>query len=148
MPDKSMPLFDVLLVEDEAADAHLMKMSFKENQLPCNLHHVWDGVEAIAFLRQQGADYADVPRPDLILLDLNMPRMNGREFLANIKSEPNFSTIPTIVFTTSDIERDVVASYQLGANSYITKPVNVEQLITVVRQIEAYWFNVVRLPNK
>jgi CheY-like chemotaxis protein len=148
MPDKSMPLFDVLLVEDEAADAHLMKMSFKENQLPCNLHHVWDGVEAIAFLRQQGADYADVPRPDLILLDLNMPRMNGREFLAKIKSEPNFSSIPTIVFTTSDIERDVVASYQLGANSYITKPVNVEQLITVVRQIEAYWFNVVRLPNK
>ncbi|OQW79649.1 MAG: response regulator [Proteobacteria bacterium ST_bin11] len=143
-----MPLFDVLLVEDEAADAHLMKMSFKENQLPCNLHHVWDGVEAIAFLRQQGADYADVPRPDLILLDLNMPRMNGREFLAKIKSEPNFSSIPTIVFTTSDIERDVVASYQLGANSYITKPVNVEQLITVVRQIEAYWFNVVRLPNK
>jgi len=125
MTDKSTPLFDVLLVEDEPADAHLVKMSFKENRVRCNLHHVWDGVEALAFLRRQGADYADVPRPDLILLDLNMPRMNGREFLAKIKSEPDFSSIPAIVLTTSDIERDVVATYQLGANSYITKPVDV-----------------------
>lgn len=148
MTDKSTPLFDVLLVEDEPADAHLVKMSFKENRVRCNLHHVWDGVEALAFLRRQGADYADAPRPDLILLDLNMPRMNGREFLAKIKSEPDFSSIPAIVLTTSDIERDVVATYQLGANGYITKPVDVEQLITVVRQIEGYWFNVVRLPSK
>ncbi|MDT4290893.1 response regulator [Methylomonas sp. MO1] len=148
MTDKSTPLFDVLLVEDEPADAHLVKMSFKENRVRCNLHHVWDGVEALAFLRRQGADYADVPRPDLILLDLNMPRMNGREFLAKIKSEPDFSSIPAIVLTTSDIERDVVATYQLGANSYITKPVDVEQFIAAVRQIEGYWFNVVRLPSK
>ncbi|MDX8128850.1 response regulator [Methylomonas sp. BW4-1] len=148
MTDKSTPLFDVLLVEDEPADAHLVKMSFKENRVRCNLHHVWDGVEALAFLRRQGADYTDVPRPDLILLDLNMPRMNGREFLAKIKSEPDFSSIPAIVLTTSDIERDVVATYQLGASSYITKPVDVEQFIAAVRQIEGYWFNVVRLPSK
>ncbi|MCQ8118678.1 response regulator [Methylomonas rosea] len=148
MTDKSTPLFDVLLVEDEPADAHLIKMSFKENRVRCNLHHVWDGVEALAFLRRQGADYADAPRPDLILLDLNMPRMNGREFLAKIKSEPDFASIPAIVLTTSDIERDVVATYQLGANGYITKPVDVEQFIAVVRQIEGYWFNVVRLPSK
>ncbi|WP_020485418.1 response regulator [Methylomonas sp. MK1] len=148
MTDKATPLFDVLLVEDEPADAHLVKMSFKENRVRCNLHHVWDGVEALAFLRRQGADYVDVPRPDLILLDLNMPRMNGREFLAKIKSEPDFSSIPAIVLTTSDIERDVVATYQLGANSYITKPVDVEQFIAAVRQIEGYWFNVVRLPSK
>ncbi|CAD6876833.1 response regulator [Methylomonas fluvii] len=148
MTDKSTPLFDVLLVEDEPADAHLVKMSFKENRVRCNLHHVWDGVEALAFLRRQGADYADVPRPDLILLDLNMPRMNGRELLAKIKSEPDFSSIPAIVLTTSDIERDVVATYQLGASSYITKPVDVEQFIAAVRQIEGYWFNVVRLPSK
>ncbi|OAI09492.1 response regulator [Methylomonas methanica] len=148
MTDKSTPLFDVLLVEDEPADAHLIKMSFKENRVRCNLHHVWDGVEALAFLRQQGADYADAPRPDLILLDLNMPRMNGREFLAKIKSEPDLASIPAIVLTTSDIERDVVATYQLGANGYITKPVDVEQFIAVVRQIEGYWFNVVRLPSK
>ncbi|AMK75339.1 MULTISPECIES: response regulator [Methylomonas] len=148
MTDKSTPLFDVLLVEDEPADAHLVKMSFKENRLRCNLHHVCDGVEAMAFLRRQGADYADVPRPDLILLDLNMPRMNGREFLIKIKSEPDFSSIPVIVLTTSDIERDVVATYQLGASSYITKPVDIEQFITVVRHIEGYWFNVVRLPSK
>jgi CheY-like chemotaxis protein len=148
MTNKSTPLFDVLLVEDEPADAHLVKMSFKENRVRCNLHHVWDGVEALAFLRRQGADYADVPRPDLILLDLNMPRMNGRELLAKIKSEPDFSSIPAIVLTTSDIERDVVATYQLGANSYITKPVDVEQFIAAVRQIEGYWFNVVRLPIK
>ncbi|OAI07929.1 response regulator [Methylomonas methanica] len=148
MTDKSTPLFDVLLVEDEPADAHLIKMSFKENRVRCNLHHVWDGVEAMAFLRRQGADYADAPRPDLILLDLNMPRMNGREFLAKIKSEPDFASIPAIVLTTSDIERDVVATYQLGANGYITKPVDVEQFIAVVRQIEGYWFNVVRLPSK
>ncbi|WP_415880344.1 response regulator [Methylomonas sp. TEB] len=148
MTDKSTPLFDVLLVEDEPADAHLVKMSFKENRVRCNLHHVWDGVEALAFLRRQGAGYTDVPRPDLILLDLNMPRMNGREFLAKIKSEPDFSSIPAIVLTTSDIERDVVATYQLGASSYITKPVDVEQFIAAVRQIEGYWFNVVRLPSK
>jgi CheY-like chemotaxis protein len=148
MTDKSTPLFDVLLVEDEPADAHLIKMSFKENRVRCNLHHVWDGVEALAFLRRQGPDYTDVPRPDLILLDLNMPRMNGREFLTKIKSEPDFSNIPTIVLTTSDIERDVLATYQLGASSYITKPVDVEQFIEVVRQIEGYWFNVVRLPSK
>jgi CheY-like chemotaxis protein len=142
-----VPLFEVLLIEDEPADAHLLKMSFKENRLQCTLHHVCDGAEAMAFLRHQGDRYAAVPRPDLILLDLNMPRMNGREFLAKIKSEPDLASIPVIILTTSDIERDVVVSYRLGASSYITKPVDVEQFIEVVRQIGAYWFKVVRLPG-
>ncbi|WKJ91530.1 response regulator [Methylomonas montana] len=148
MKNNLQPLFDVLLVEDEPADAHLIKMSFKENQVPCKLHHVYDGIEAMAFLQRQGDVYADAPRPDLILLDLNMPRMNGREFLAKIKTESTLTNIPVIVLTTSDIERDVASTYSLGANSYITKPMDVEQFIEVVRQIEGYWFNVVRLPAK
>lgn len=148
MNNNPQPLFDVLLVEDEPADAHLIKMSFKENQVPCTLHHVYDGIEAMAFLQRQGEAYSNAPRPDLILLDLNMPRMNGREFLAKIKSESTLNNIPVIVLTTSDVERDVVSTYHLGASSYITKPMDIEQFIEVVRQIESYWFNVVRLPAK
>ena len=148
MTHKLQPVFDVLLVDDEPADAHLIKMSFKENQVPCNLHHVYDGVEAMAFLQRQGDANQNVPRPDLILLDLNMPRMNGREFLAQIKTSADLSSIPVIVLTTSDIERDVVSSYRLGANSYITKPVDIEHFIEIVRQINGYWFSAVRLPAK
>lgn len=148
MSDKIKPLYDVLVVEDEPADAHLVSMSFKENRLHCKLHHVCDGVEALGFLRREGYAFAHAPRPDIILLDLNMPRMNGREFLAAIKSEANFSNIPVIVLTTSDMEQDVVSSYRLGANSFITKPIDVEQFIEVIRQLEGYWFDIVRLPSK
>ncbi len=144
----NIPPFDILLVEDEPSDAHLVKMAIRENKIWCRLHHVIDGVEALAFLRHQGDQNADSPRPDLILLDLNMPRMNGREFLAAIKADDALATIPVVVLTTSDVERDVIASYKLGAASYITKPVDMEQFIDAIRQLDRYWFTLTRLPKK
>lgn len=143
-----MPPFDILLVEDEPSDAHLVKMAIRENKIWCRLHHVIDGVEALAFLRYQGDQNADSSRPDLILLDLNMPRMNGYEFLAAIKADDVLATIPVVVLTTSDVERDVIASYKMGAASYITKPVDMEQFIDAIRQIDSYWFSLNRLPKK
>lgn len=140
--------FDVLLVEDEPADANLVRSALKENKVFCNLHHVADGVEALAFLRREGETHRTAPRPDLILLDLNMPRMNGREFLATAKADEALAAIPVVVLTTSDAERDVLASYKLGAASFITKPVDMEQFIAVIRQIDSYWFTLTRLPRK
>ncbi|WP_020157270.1 MULTISPECIES: response regulator [Methylobacter] len=140
--------FDILLVEDEPADANLVRAALKENQVFCNLHHVTDGVEALAFLRGEGEINRAAPRPDLILLDLNMPRMNGREFLSVAKSDDGLAAIPVVVLTTSDAERDVLASYQLGAASYITKPVDMEQFMAAIRQLDNYWFTLTRLPRK
>jgi CheY-like chemotaxis protein len=144
--ENSQP-FDILLVEDEPADAHLVRSALKENKVLCNLHHVLDGVEALAFLRRE-APYADAPQPDLILLDLNMPRMNGREFLAAAKADEALKMIPVVVLTTSDVERDVVASYKLGAAGYITKPVDMDQFIDAIRQLDGYWFVLARLPKR
>ena len=140
--------FDILLVEDEPADAHLVRAALKENKVFCNLHHVLDGVEALAFLRRQGENYRDAPLPDMILLDLNMPRMNGREFLAAVKADAALQAIPVVVLTTSDVERDVVVSYKLGAAGYITKPVDMAQFIDAIRQLGNYWFTLTRLPRK
>jgi CheY-like chemotaxis protein len=140
--------FDILLVEDEPADANLVRSALKTNKVFCTLHHEMDGVDALAFLRRHGERNKDAPQPDLILLDLNMPRMNGREFLAEIKKDPVLSMIPVVVLTTSDVERDVVASYKLGAAGYITKPVNMEQFIDAIRQLDNYWFVLARLPKK
>jgi len=134
-------------VEDEPADANLVRSALRQNKVLCNMHHVQDGVEALAFLHRQG-QYQDAPYPDLILLDLNMPRMNGREFLAAVKADEELKTIPVVVLTTSDVERDVVASYKLGAAGYITKPVDMEQFIDAIRQLDNYWFVVARLPKK
>ncbi|MDD2914526.1 MAG: response regulator [Gallionella sp.] len=139
--------FDILLVEDEPADANLVRSALKESKVLCNLHLVQDGVDALSFLRRLG-QYLDAPQPDLILLDLNMPRMNGREFLAEVKQDPLLSGIPVVVLTTSDVERDVVMSYKLGAAGYITKPVDMEQFIDAIRQLDNYWFVVARLPRK
>lgn len=139
--------FVVLLVEDEPADAHLVRLALRENRLLVDLHVACDGVEALRFLRGQ-EPYAGSPRPDLILLDLNMPRMDGREFLAAIKDDPAFSDIPVVVLTTSDVERDVVSSYQLCAASYITKPVDMEQFSAAIRGLGDYWFALVRLPAR
>lgn len=136
---------NILLVEDEPADAHLFRAAFQEGQVRGNLHHALDGVEAMAFL-DDGSENGSRPKPDLILLDLNMPRMNGREFLASIKSAQAFSSIPVVVLTSSDAERDVVASYHLGAAGYITKPVDMDQFIDTLRGLERYWFGLVRLP--
>ncbi|WP_404355763.1 response regulator [Methylotuvimicrobium sp. KM1] len=145
--ENSQP-FDILLVEDEPADAHLVKSALKENKVYCQLHHVLDGRDALDFLRREGDVYKNAPQPDLILLDLNMPRMNGREFLSVIKTDEHFSAIPVVVLTTSDVERDVVASYKLGAASYITKPVDMAQFIDAIRQLDNYWFTLTRLPKK
>lgn len=140
--------FDILLVEDEPADAHLVRSALKESKVFCNLHHVVDGIEALAFLRCEGERYRTAPRPDMILLDLNMPRMNGREFLAQIKLDEAFKAIPVVVLTTSDVERDIVASYHLGAAGYITKPVDMDQFVDAIRQLGNYWFVLTRLPKK
>ena len=140
--------FDILLVEDEQSDANLVRSALKENKVYCNLHHVVDGVEALEFLRGKEPRFSDVPRPDLILLDLNMPRMNGREFLDVVKADEDLRTIPVVVLTTSDVERDVVASYKLGAAGYITKPVDMDQFIEAIRQLDNYWFVLARLPKK
>jgi CheY-like chemotaxis protein len=147
MYDISNP-FDILLVEDEPADANLVKLALKESRIFCHLHHVYDGVEALAFLRHEGLENTDAPKPDLILLDMNMPRMNGREFLAAIKQDENLNAIPVVMLTTSDVERDVMISYQLGAAGYITKPVDIDQFIDAIRQLDNYWFTLVRLPKK
>lgn len=137
---------DILLLEDELADAYLVKMGLKEGRFLVNLHHVFDGQEGLDFLQQVGK-YVHAPRPDLIFLDLNMPRMNGYEFLTAIKANPLFDDIPIIVLTTSDVENDVVRSYQLGAASYISKPVDISQFMTAIHQLENYWFSLVRLPK-
>jgi CheY-like chemotaxis protein len=146
MVTEHLNVVDILLLEDEPADAYLVKMALKENKILANLHHVVDGCEGLDFLQKVGK-YANVPRPDLILLDLNMPRMNGGEFLTAIKSNPMFSDIPVIVLTTSDVESDVVRSYKLGATSFITKPIDMPQFMAAIHQLSSYWFTLVRLPK-
>jgi len=139
--------FIVLLVEDEPADAHLVRVALRENRLLADLFVACDGVEALQFLRRKER-FHQAPRPDLILLDLNMPRMDGREFLSVVKDDPALQEIPVVVLTTSDVERDVVASYQLCAASYITKPVDMEQFTSAIRSLGDYWFALVRLPER
>jgi CheY-like chemotaxis protein len=136
----------VLLVEDEPADAHLVRLAFEESKVLVDLHHVGDGVEAFAFLRHEGA-YANVPTPELILLDLNMPRMDGREFLDRIKRDATLHNLPVVVLTTSDAERDMLHSYDHFAAGFIVKPVDVDDFIKVVCGIGDYWVKVVRLPG-
>jgi CheY-like chemotaxis protein len=139
--------FVILLVEDEPADAYLIKVALRETRAPIELHWVNDGIEAFEFLRREGDGFRAAPHPNLILLDLNMPRMDGREFLTAIKQEPQFRDIPVIMLTTSDVERDVLASYQLGAAGYVVKPVGLAELAAAVKGLEHYWFGVVRLPG-
>jgi CheY-like chemotaxis protein len=138
--------FDILLLEDEPADAHLVRVSLREAKVLCNLHHVNDGREGLDFL-QRRPPFEAVPRPDLILLDLNMPRMNGHEFLAAIKADPALQHIPVVVLTTSEVERDVQSSYHNGAAGYITKPVDMDQFIDAIVQLSGYWFTLTRLPH-
>ncbi len=137
---------EILLVEDNPGDVRLTIEGLNEGKVRNNLHVARDGVEALAFLRRQ-AQFADAVRPDLILLDLNLPRKDGREVLADIKSDADLKTIPVVVLTTSRAEQDVLHSYQLQANCYITKPVDLEQFITVVKSIEDFWLTVVTLPQ-
>lgn len=136
---------ELLLVEDNAADVRLTEEALKEGRVRNNLHVVRDGVEALEFLRREGK-YRDAPRPDLILLDLNLPRKDGREVLSEIKQDPDLRLIPVVVLTTSSTEADIMRSYKLHANCYITKPVDLEQFFKVVRSIDDFWLTVVRLP--
>jgi two-component system, chemotaxis family, response regulator Rcp1 len=135
----------VLLVEDNLGDVRLTRETFKDANDSIQLHVVSDGVEAMAFLRHEGA-YLGSPRPDLILLDLNLPRMDGREVLLQIKEDKALKTIPTVILTTSEAEVDIVTSYQLQANSYLTKPVQLEAFESLVRSINDFWLVKARLP--
>ena len=137
---------EILLVEDNPGDVRLTIEGLNEGKVRNNLHVAKDGVEALAFLRRQG-QHTDAVRPDLILLDLNLPRKDGREVLSEIKADDSLKTIPVVVLTTSRAEQDVLHSYQLQANCYITKPVDLEQFITVVKSIEDFWLTIVTLPT-
>lgn len=138
---------EVLLVEDDPGDVLMTREAFADYKVKNQLHVVNDGVEAMDFLRGRGT-HADAPRPDLVLLDLNLPRMDGREVLQEIKSDPELSSIPVVVLTTSEAEEDVLKSYTLHANAYVTKPVDFERFIHVVRQIDDFFVTVVRLPAR
>jgi len=135
---------EILLVEDNPGDVRLTKEALKDARVANNLHITIDGVEALAFLRKQGK-HAAVPRPDLILLDLNLPKKNGREVLEEIKQDSALQHIPVVILTTSQAEQDVLESYRLRANAYVTKPVDLEQFLRVVGSIEEFWLEVVKL---
>jgi chemotaxis family two-component system response regulator Rcp1 len=143
---KASPPVEILLVEDNPGDVRLTKEALKEGKVYSNLHWAKDGVEALEFLRHQGR-FADVPRPDIILLDLNLPKKDGREVLSEIKSDENLKRIPVVILTTSKAEEDVLRSYQLHANCYVTKPVDLEKFIVVVQSIDMFWLTVVTLPG-
>jgi two-component system, chemotaxis family, response regulator Rcp1 len=136
---------EILLVEDNPGDVRLTQEALKEGKVRNRLHVVGDGVEALAFLRRQG-EYANAPRPDLILLDLNLPRKDGREVLAEIKADEHLARIPVVVLTSSGAEQDILRTYDLNANCYVTKPIDLKQFIEVVKQIEEFWLTVVKLP--
>ena len=138
---------NLLLVEDNPADIRLTQEALKEGQVPVNLSVVTDGVEAVDFLRRAGI-YKDAPRPDLILLDLNLPRKNGREVLSEIKNDPDLKRIPVLVMTTSKAQQDVARAYSLNANCYITKPMDLDEFMEVVRSIEDFWLEKASLPEK
>ena len=135
-----------LLVEDNPGDVRLTQEALKSHKVQNNLHVVTDGEEAMAFLRKQGK-YKDAPRPDIILLDLNLPKKDGREVLAEIKSDQNLKTIPVVIISSSEAEQDIIKSYDLNANCYVTKPVNFDQFIKAVQSINEFWLTIVKLPG-
>ena len=143
--ERAGKLIDILLVEDSPGDARLAQEALRDGKLGNRIFHVEDGEEAMAFLRKEGA-HADAPHPDLILLDLNLPRKDGREVLAEIKGDEDLRRIPVVILTISKEERDVMKTYDLHANCYITKPIDLEQFMTVVKSIEDFWLHVVKLP--
>lgn len=138
---------EVLLVEDDPGDELMTREAFEDNKIQNTLHVVRDGQEALDFLFRRGA-YPDAPRPDLILLDLNLPRYDGRQVLERIKSDDDLALIPVVVLTTSSAEEDILRSYKLHANAYVTKPVDLDQFIAAVRQIDDFFVSVVRLPRR
>ena len=136
---------EILLVEDNPGDVRLTREALREGKVRNNLHVTPDGVEALAFLRRTGS-YGGAVRPDLILLDLNLPRKDGREVLEEIKADPSLRHIPVVVLTSSQAEQDIIRAYDLHANCYVTKPVDLDQFIHVVKSIEDFWFTIVKLP--
>lgn len=136
---------EILLVEDNPGDVRLAEEALKEGKVSNNLSMVGDGTEALVFLRREGR-YADAPRPDLILLDLNLPKMDGRQVLAEIKQDPHLKRIPVVILTSSAAEEDILKAYDLHANCFISKPVDLEQFIKVVKSIENFWITIVELP--
>ncbi len=140
-----MPI-NILLVEDSPGDARLAREALQDSKITNEIYHVGDGVEAMAFLRKEG-EYKDEVRPDLILLDLNLPRKDGREVLAEIKADDALRRIPVVVLTISDDEADIFKTYDLHANCFITKPIDLSQFLKVVKAIESFWLSIVKLPN-
>lgn len=147
MDELSGKIVDILLVEDNPGDVRLAQEALKESKVRNKLYIVEDGVEAMAFLHQQGK-YVGSPHPDLILLDLNLPRKSGREVLAEIKTEENLKHIPVVIMTVSRAEEDVMKCYRHHANCYITKPLDFNQFMEVTKSIDDFWLNIVRLPPK
>ncbi|MEU9063734.1 response regulator [Streptomyces sp. NPDC048430] len=146
MNDADKPI-EVLLVEDDPGDELMTREAFEDNKIRNTLHVVRDGQEALDFLYRQG-EHSDAPRPDLVLLDLNLPKYDGRQVLEQIKTDPELALIPVVVLTTSSAEEDILRSYKLHANAYVTKPVDLEQFIGAVRQIDDFFVSVVRLPRR
>jgi chemotaxis family two-component system response regulator Rcp1 len=143
---KSLPrLIEILLVEDSPADILLTREAFQHNKIVNALHVTEDGIQAMDFLHKRGA-YAAAPRPDLILLDLNLPRKNGREVLAEIKADPDLRSIPIVVLTTSSADEDILRAYNLNANCYVVKPVGFDNFMQAIQSIRHFWFSVVTLP--
>jgi len=140
-------IYEILLVEDNPGDIRLTQEAMKESKFNNNLSIATDGVEAMKFLHKKG-EFENAPMPDLVLLDLNLPKMDGREVLEQMKNDDELKKIPVVILTTSNAEKDIAKSYELHANCYINKPVDLEQFFEVVRTIENYWFNIVKLPNK
>jgi len=146
MNSRNTKPIEILLVEDNPGDVRLTRESLGEAKVRNHMEVACDGLEALACLRREG-NYANAPRPDLILLDLNLPRMNGFEVLDVIKEDPDLRCIPVVVLTTSQAEQDIIRSYNLYANAYVNKPVDLEQFIRVIKSIEGFWLEIVKLPN-
>lgn len=138
---------EILLVEDNPGDARLAVEALRESKLQNNLSHVRDGVEAMDYLRRKN-QYSQVPPPDLVLLDLNLPRKDGREVLAEVKEDPELRRIPVVVMTTSEAEKDLLQSYDLHANAYVVKPIDLDRFIDIVHAIESFWLTIVKLPRR
>ncbi len=146
MSDNAMRPVEILLVEDNPGDVHLTLEAFKEAKVRNNISVADDGMKAMAFLRHED-EFKNAPMPDLILLDLNLPRKDGREVLAEIRQDPKLKRIPVVIMTTSQAEEDIVKAYDLHVNCYITKPMDLDQFMKVARSIEDFWLTVVKLPG-
>jgi chemotaxis family two-component system response regulator Rcp1 len=144
--ESSLHQIEILLVEDNPGDSRLAKEALKESKLKNNLYVAEDGVEAMNFLYKKGK-YSKMPRPDLVILDLNLPKKDGREVLAEIKNDDNLKRIPVVILTISKAEEDILKTYNLHANCYVTKPLDLDQFMKVVRSIEDFWLTIVKLPN-